>query len=192
MFVRAMFFMTMLWVGTLCPSVAFPQYADWITEKSGRQVDCAYCHINAEGPQGTGPGQIGSIKDDDLPKLRTAESPILNAFGKSIIKHVGYAGVAEGMMDPSSVAQKLKAFDMDGDGISDGVEMEFATLPSDPLSAPPHLLWQKRLEKNMPFVLLIGVCGIAGAIALFMLSKHLSKTDAAKTTESTTPDDAAR
>lgn len=181
-----------MWLASFHSAIAFPQYADWISEKSGKPIDCAYCHVNAEGPQGGGPGQIGSLSDVQLAKLRTPESPILNAFGQSLIKHLGYEGVAQGLTDPAGVAQKMKAFDMDGDGISDGDEMLYGTLPSDSLSAPPQLVWQKRLEKHMPFVLLVGGCGVAGAIALFMLSKKLAKPDVTETDDSAnTSDDAS-
>lgn len=150
--------------GLTAPVAAFPQYAQWISKHSGSQVDCAYCHINASGPLGSGQGQEASLSKEELAKMHTADSPVLNDFGKSLIRREGLDKVMANIATPEVIVADMKAYDLDGDGISDGAEMEHGTLADDPLSAPPSMVWQVRLRRDLPFVLL--VLGGAGAAAL--------------------------
>lgn len=155
------------------PAWCFPPYAKWISKHSKTQVDCSYCHLNSQGPTGSGPGQLGSLTEEQKTKLDTAESPILNSFGQSIIKRLGYQSVIDDVGDPQKLADALKSSDLDGDGISDGVEMEHGTLANDPESAPWELIWKVRLQRNCGFLLTVLISGCLTVIGLIGLSKRL-------------------
>ncbi len=156
--------------GTIGSAGAYPQYAKWISKKAGFEANCAYCHSNSQGPTGSGPGQSGSLSEDARTKLHTAESLILNEFGKSLIARLGHGRVLQGMSNPEEIAEAMKAFDLDDDGISDGVEMTHGTLADDPNSAPPSLIWQVRLRRSAGFVSTVAIASIIGAIGCFGLA----------------------
>lgn len=166
---------TLINILTQTDAVSFPQYAQWISKRSGVQVDCTYCHLSPDGPQGTGPGQLGSIKEDQLKLVHTADSPIVNAFGKSILKHIGYQEFIRDTEDPSKLSSALKAYDLDGDGVSDGDEMEHGTLANDPLSAPPALLSAARLKRHGGFIAEVALSGILAASGFWGLSRQFSE-----------------
>src|SRR4029453_445845 len=86
-------------VVTTCSGLAYPQYAEWISKKARFEANCAYCHANGQGPSGSGSGQTGSLSDADRAKQHTAESPIVNEFGKSLIAHLTYGKIIQGMND---------------------------------------------------------------------------------------------
>ncbi|HEY9869757.1 MAG TPA: thrombospondin type 3 repeat-containing protein [Candidatus Obscuribacterales bacterium] len=154
---------------------AYPQYAEWISKKAGFQANCAYCHINRDGPTGSGAGQTGSLTKQELARLHTPDSPIVNDFGKSLIAHLGYARIVQGITDPDSVARELRSYDLDGDGITDGAEMQHGTLADDPTSAPPSLIWWVRLQRNMGFVATVAIASVVGAIGCFGLARALKR-----------------
>jgi hypothetical protein len=129
--------------------------------------------MNSQGPTGSGVGQLGSLSEEQKTKLDTADSPILNSFGQSIIKRLGYQAVVDNVADPAKLADALKSSDLDGDGIADGVEMEHGTLANDPESAPWDLVWKVRLQRNIGFVLAILVSGLLAFVGLIGLSKKL-------------------
>lgn len=156
-------------------ALAYPQYAEWISKKAGFQANCAYCHVNRDGPTGAGAGQTGSLTKRELARLHTPDSPIVNHFGKSLISHLGYARVAQGVTDPESVAREMQDYDLDGDGIADGIEMQHGTLADNPTSAPPSLVWQVRLRRNMGFVATVAIASLIGAIGCFGLARALKR-----------------
>jgi hypothetical protein len=154
-----------------CPSAqAFPAYAEWISKKSGTQVDCAYCHKSIFGPTGNGPGQTGSLSAAESKLLHTANSPILNDFGKQIMAKYGYDKVLSEMSTPEKLAQEMTRYDLDGDGVNDGAEMEYGTLADDSLSAPPSLIWWINLQRHALFVSVIAISAICAAAGLFTLN----------------------
>jgi hypothetical protein len=155
---------------------SFPQYADWISKRSGHEVNCSYCHLNPHGPIGNDFGQEGTFDEKDLEKtLHTPKSLVLNSFGRSIIKHLGYHDVVVGITNPAGLAEIMKVYDLDGDGISDGVEMEYGTAPNDPLSAPPNLIWKVLLDRNQNLVIPIALCGLFGMLGFFGLARALKR-----------------
>lgn len=155
---------------------AFPPYQQWISKKAGFEANCAYCHLNANGPIGKGAGQEGRLNSKEQSKLHSADSPILNSFGRQLIKRLGYERFVAGVSDPGSVVAAIKSYDLDGDGVSDGVEMEHGTLAFDPLSAPPQLVWMHRLKESLGFVLTVAISGIVGALGLAGLAKAMRES----------------
>ena len=155
---------------------AFPQFQQWISKKAGFEVDCSYCHLNSGGPMGDGSGQEGSLTDDEKSKLHTKDSPVLNEFGRQLIGKLGYDRVVSGVSDPGLVANAMKVYDLDGDGVSDGAEMEHGSLPDDPLSAPPQLAWFHRLSAHLPFILTVTLSGFAAAAGLIGLATLLKES----------------
>jgi hypothetical protein len=157
---------------------AFPPFERWISQKAGFQTDCAYCHVNPAGPSGHGVGQEGRLDERQKQHLHSADSPILNSFGQHLLKTLSYDKVVSSVSDPGSLAVQMKGYDLDGDGVSDGEEMEHGTLAYDPLSAPPALVWMERLKQNWSFVVTLAVSSLAGAAGLFFLA--MERKDAAK------------
>lgn len=137
------FLLNLLIAGAVTPLYAFPDYVDFIGIKSGRETNCALCHINPEGPAGLGIGQMGrldSLQQNKLARARAAmaagfdvESPILNSFGNSIIKTMGRRKFLDLWQDallrkdPLVLEQITKSLDpksdLDGDGIPDVREL---------------------------------------------------------------------
>lgn len=160
--------------GNLClstyPAQAFPQFEQWISKKAGFQTNCAYCHLNAAGPLGNGNGQEGALTDQQRSNLHTKDSPILNEFGQHLIARLSYQKVVSSVEDPQALALVMKAYDLDGDGVPDGEEMLHGTLPQDPLSAPPGLIWSRRLKDNSLFLWCIWSSAIVAAIGFWRLS----------------------
>lgn len=159
-------------------AIAFPQYAEWISKKSKVQVNCAYCHINPLGPRGNEVGQLGSFNEKQIEKMHTVDSPVLNSFGKSLISKVGYMGVVQHVVKPEELAQLMTKYDLDKDGVSDGVEMSYGTLANDDQSAPPGLIWQVRPERNWQFIAMLCLAALCLFVSLFGLanSKALTKS----------------
>lgn len=156
---------------------SFPPFEKWISEKSGFQTDCAYCHVNSAGPTGNGFGQLGRLDERQSASLHTADSAILNSFGQHLLKTLTYEKVLSSVSDPVVLALQMKSYDLDGDGVSDGDEMEHGTLANDPLSAPPELVWKERLRRNQAFVATLAFSAILGAIGLWVLSTKMESTD---------------
>jgi hypothetical protein len=162
---------------TSVPAVAFPAYADWISKKSGTQVDCAYCHLSVYGPSGSGAGQTGSLSESQSALIHTANSPILNKFGQEIIAKYGYNNVLTNMQVPEKLAAAMSKYDLDGDGVNDGTEMEYGTLADDPLSAPASLVWWINLQRNALFVSVVAISAICAAAGLYGLVRGTHNGD---------------
>lgn len=156
---------------------SFPPFEKWISQKAGFQTDCAYCHVNGAGPTGNGFGQLGSLDQHQNASLHTADSAILNSFGQHILKTLSYERVVSCVSNPGALASQMKRYDLDGDGVSDGDEMDHGTLANDPLSAPPELVWMERLRRNQAFVAELAFSAILGAIGLWVLSTKMESTD---------------
>ncbi len=93
----------------LRPAGAYPEYQKFSQQRSGRSVDCAMCHLDADGPYGTKPGQVGGLSASELEVLTKArnanaaktrvQSPILNAFGNEILDELGGQRIRELVKD---------------------------------------------------------------------------------------------
>jgi hypothetical protein len=112
---------------------AYPEFQKYVQQNSGRNVNCAMCHAHPDGPEGLKPGQIGSLKPQELDLLNRAraafepgqevQSPILNAFGNDIVKRLGKSQFLLLRQDPQKLAEALGAeSDLDGDSICDADE----------------------------------------------------------------------
>ena len=97
---------TLLFLIFLFPGIAMahPEYLQYFKKESGRPINCAMCHINPEGPEGVGPGQIGSLDAAGKKMLARARkarpgdnitNPILNPFGNEILNAIGHDKLVE-------------------------------------------------------------------------------------------------
>ncbi len=165
---------------------AYPEFRAFIVQHSGRPVDCAMCHVSHDGPQGTGPGQIGSLTPAGLEALgraRTAfapgskaENPILNAFGNHIIQSIGLTKFRELRLMPAELAKVLPPdSDLDGDGISDVQEYLDGTSPVDKDSGLPWLLFKNNFKRNLSEIFLTLAATAAGLYGLSHLLRGFAK-----------------
>ncbi|MGA7617464.1 MAG: hypothetical protein WBX15_20050 [Thermoanaerobaculia bacterium] len=156
---------------------AYPEFQTWISKHSGHSVDCAMCHVNPEGPEGLGEGQIRGLDRQELERLNDAraafqpgiriDSPILNEFGNRIIERLGRKEFLEiRVTDPGRLVAKYGfESDLDGDGIPDAQEYLDGTLPIDPRSGDPWLLFAHNLGRrwlDLLMVILATLCGLFG------------------------------
>ena len=166
---------------------AYPEFQKFIQASSGRAVNCAMCHVNPDGPEGTGPGQVGSLGPEELQRLNRArgafepgqqvDNPVLNPFGNKIIGTVGKRQFLELKSHPADLAGALgDASDLDGDGISDAREYLDGTLPLDRMNGSPLRLFANNLRRNAFHVVMIVV---ATALAVYGLASLLRGTHAA-------------
>lgn len=188
-FEAALFLSSLVLLAAPQPVAAYPQYQQYAQKHSGRNVDCAMCHRNHDGPQGVRPGQIGSLTS--LQKARyqqeqTAlepgthvDSPILNDFGNRIIEALGRIKVIELSSHPEQLAPALgSASDLDGDGIPDAREYLDGTNPLDAQSGPPWRLFLINLSRQrftIFMTFLVTIFGIYGLNNLFNGFSHLAE-----------------
>lgn len=162
------------------PALAHPEFQAFSKQHSGRGVNCAMCHANADGPDGLKPGQIGRLTPKELERLNKAraafqpgadvDSPILNAFGNHIVNTLGKERLLTFRKNPAGLAAALgNTSDLDSDGISDAQEYLDGTHPLDAHSGAPGKLLLHNLRLNAMHVVLLGV---AIAFALFGI-RHL-------------------
>ncbi|MBI3590053.1 MAG: hypothetical protein HY094_01585 [Candidatus Melainabacteria bacterium] len=168
---------------TLQPSqvFAFNEFQAFIELKSKKQLNCAYCHTNANGPNGNDSGQLGSLSEDE--KQLTAynqflnsnkelvDSPILNEFGNYLVKKLGYEKITNAQSDLELLVNELKDSDLDHDGISDAEELLDGTLPNDSLDGNPLKLFINNFKKQW-----IEICFQVVAILLLIISLFKLKT----------------
>ena len=165
---------------------AYPEFRAYIARHSGRPVDCAMCHVNHDGPQGTGPGQIGGLNPAELEQLgraRTAfapgskvENPILNAFGNHIVQSIGLTKFRELRLAPAELAKLLpQDSDLDGDGIPDVQEYLDGTNPLDPDDGRPWLLFKNNFRRNLSQIFLTLAATAAGLYGLSHLLRGFAK-----------------
>jgi hypothetical protein len=152
---------------------AYPEFQQFIVKQSGRPVNCAFCHANADGPEGTAPGQIGHLtatEQADLVRARAAfepgqkvNSPILNAFGNHLINTLGKRKFLELRLAPVRLAESLpKDSDLDGDGIPDAQEYLAGTHPLLKSDGNPWLLFRANFARNSVQILLTFVATVLG------------------------------
>lgn len=153
-----LFFATVLYLQPQMVS-AYPEFQTFIEKRSGRTVNCAMCHANADGPMGDGEGQLGSLKDAQLQKVNEARgamepgvdvnSPIMNEFGNHIIKTIGMKKILEAKTNPQLLADALgNKTDHDGDGISDSQEYLEGTDSRNKFHGSPGALFLNNLVRQ--------------------------------------------
>ena len=169
--------------------LANPEFHRFIVKKSARSIDCAFCHVNRDGPEGTGPGQVGHLTPQELEKLGRAraalepgqkpDSPILNDFGNHIINSIGKRRFLEMRLAPEQVAQALpKGSDLDHDGIPDAQEYLDGTHPLMKSDGRPWLLFKHNFRTNFTQILLtvgatlIGLFGLRHLLDGFDRAAH--------------------
>jgi hypothetical protein len=156
---------------------ANPEFHRFIVKNSGRSIDCAFCHVNRDGPEGTGPGQIGHLTPAELEKLgraraalapnMKAESPILNAFGNHIINSIGKQKFIEIRLAPEQLSRALpKDCDLDHDGIPDAQEYLDGTHPLMKSDGRPWLLFKNNFRANLTQILLAFGATVIGLFGL--------------------------
>jgi hypothetical protein len=159
------------------PAWSYPEFREYIVRHSGRSVNCAMCHVNADGPQGTGPGQLGKLTAPEQERLARArlalqpgqpvDSPILNAFGNHIVHSLGKTKVVELRLAPDQLAELLpKESDLDGDGIPDVQEYLDGTHPLNRHDGNPWLLFKTNLVRYWSEIVLTVVATLAGLYGL--------------------------
>jgi hypothetical protein len=174
----------LFWVSSI--SFAYPDFQQFIKKHSGRAVDCAYCHANPNGPEGNGPGQIGSLAPEEFDRLnyargafdpgRNVNSPILNAFGNRIIRDVGKKRFLEIKAHPGDLAEALgPVVDLDGDGIPDSREYLDGTHPLKNTDGNPWRLFLANFQKNRTPIILLILATLFGLYGLNNLLKGFAR-----------------
>lgn len=181
---------------TAMPIRAFSEYVDFIRLESGRETNCALCHINPEGPAGSGAGQLGrldSLQHNALARARAAmapgfdvESPILNRFGNAIIKSVGRQQFLDLRRDAQLqknplVLKRITTLmdtnsDLDGDGISDIRELLDGTQVMHANHGNPGRLFLANVKRHALF---LAVVAAALGLIIFGLGRLLRGLGAA-------------
>lgn len=173
---------------------AYPEFHTFIVKHSRRSIDCAYCHVNRDGPEGPGPGQVGHLKPEELEQLgraraalapnMKADSPILNTFGKHIINSIGKQKFVEMRLAPAQLATALpKDSDLDHDGIPDAQEYLDGTHPLMKSDGRPWLLFKCNFRANLVQILLaagatvIGLFGLKHLLNGFAIAAHTEEDE---------------
>lgn len=173
---------------------AYPEFQVYVAKSTGRSVNCAMCHSNSDGPEGTAPGQIGRLNPAELERLGRArsafqpgqevDSPILNAFGNHIITSIGKEKFVELKAAPAHLAELLPPdSDIDHDGISDAREYLEGTHPVNRNDGNPLLLFQHNFRTNFTAIVLTlaatiaGVWGIGHLLQGFATASRLKDND---------------
>ena len=167
---------------------AYPEFQRFVQARSGRAVNCAMCHVNPDGPNGAGFGQLGSLTPDQFDRLNRARaafepgqevsSPILNAFGNHIIATIGKTRFLQIRSHPEELAAALgNESDLDGDGIPDAREYLEGTHPLKRVNGNPWLLFVNNLARYRFHVIMIVV---ATALTIYGLASLLRASDAAR------------
>lgn len=165
---------------------AYPEFHQAIVKRTGRIINCAMCHAHSDGPEGTAPGQIGSLSAAEFIRLGQARgamepglaihNPILNEFGNHIIKSVGMKRFLEVRMAPEQLAELLPAdSDLDHDGITDVQEYRDGTHPLLSSDGRPWLLFKYNLMKNSGLILFALVASMMGLYGLYHLLVGFSR-----------------
>lgn len=155
----------------------YPEFREFVVRNSGKPVNCALCHQHSDGPEGSAPGQIGSLAPGQLLRLQQARSafdpgrevdnPILNAFGNRIIQRIGKRKFIELRLRPAELAGLLDpAGDLDRDGIPDVREFLEGTLPVNPNDGNPWLLFLHNARQNFATLCLTLLATAAGMYGL--------------------------
>ena len=175
-------------------SYAYPEFQTFIAKSSGRTVNCAMCHSNSDGPEGTAPGQIGHLDAAELERLgraraalqpgQSVDSPILNAFGNHIVKSIGKEKFVELKVSPGTLADVLPPdSDLDHDGIPDAREYLDGTLPVNHNDGNPLLLFHHNFRANFLAIVLTLAATVSGIWGLSHLLHGLATASRIKETE---------
>ncbi len=168
---------------------AHPEFQIFIEENSGRNVNCAMCHVHSDGPEGAGRGQVGALTEEEMNLLllargafepgREVNSPILNDFGNYMVKKLGKQAILEFRNDPVQIAIKLTDHsDLDEDGIPDAQEYLSGTHPLMKTHGSPILLFWNNVffhRFHLVMMLLATAFGIWGLSNLLNGVDHLQK-----------------
>ncbi len=165
----------------------YPEYQAFVEKNSKRSINCAMCHVNENGPVGNGPGQLGSLNEEEMKQLNKAraalepgsdaESPILNDFGNKIINAIGKKKFLEYKSAPEKLAPALgNENDMDEDGISDAQEYLDGTDPLNKFHGDPQKLFWINLIRYKSHVILTVIAVISINFGLLNLVKGFSST----------------
>lgn len=168
-------------------AAAYPEFQQFVQQRSGRAVNCAMCHTSSDGPDGAAFGQIGSLTPAEIGRLNQAraafepgqdvDSPILNGFGNHIVRTVGKTRLLDLRNRPEDLAAALgSASDLDGDGIADAREYLEGTHPLKKTDGSPWLLFVNNLARYRFHVVMIV---IATALTIYGLASLLRATHAA-------------
>jgi len=158
-------------------AAAHSEFQAFVRKNSGRPVDCAMCHMHSNGPEGTGPGQIGSLGSEELARLNRArgafdpganvKNPVLNEFGNLLLQRLGKKRILELRSAPAEIAKEIGfESDLDGDGVPDAQEFLEGTHPLIASDGDPWVLFLHNLRRRGFHVVMI--C-IATAVTLFGL-----------------------
>lgn len=169
-------------------AAAYPEFQTYVARSTARPVNCAMCHTNADGPEGTAAGQIGRLSAADLQRLGQAraaltagqpvDNPILNAFGNHIIHSIGKTKFVELKNSPATLADLLpQDSDLDHDGIPDAREYLDGTHPVNRIDGDPAKLFVYNFRTNLTTILLTLAATVSGIWGL----KHLLRGFAAAT-----------
>jgi hypothetical protein len=158
-------------------AAAHSEFQAFVRKNSGRPVDCAMCHVHSNGPEGTGPGQIGSLTPEEMTRLNRAraafdpganvDSPILNEFGDLLLQRIGKKRILELRSAPAELAHELGfESDLDQDGVPDAREYLDGTHPLIASDGDPWTLFLHNLRRHGFHLVMI--C-IATAVTLYGL-----------------------
>ncbi len=186
---QIMFAVTPLYVLSLSAADAYPQFQQFVEKHSHKTVNCAMCHVNENGPLGSGHGQIAALSADELKRLNFArlaltpgqdvDSPILNRFGNQIIKTVGKQKFVETIAEPAKLAEMLgDKSDLDDDGIPDSREFLDGTDPLNKLHGDPVKLFWINLSLYKMHIILAIVAVLSIDYGLAHLIKGISLNQA--------------
>lgn len=169
---------TLLFLIFLFPGIAMahPEYLQYFKKESGRPINCAMCHINPEGPEGVGPGQIGSLDAAGKKMLARARkarpgdnitNPILNPFGNEILNAIGHDKLVELEKDPGEISGLLpKRSDLDHNGIPDYQKLLDGTDPLNPNDGLPWKLFIINFKRNWFQIMMTVLATISGVFGL--------------------------
>lgn len=164
---------------------AFREFQKFIEDNSNKQINCIYCHIHPNGPEGHEKGQLGSLSNKAKSltiynqylegQSNYARSPILNKFGNHLASKLSYDLLIDAQDDPKLLIEPLKQSDLDKDGISDADELLDGTLPYDRLDGAPHKLFAKNIKIYWSDILCETVLIILIIIALLKVKSFIKK-----------------
>ena len=165
---------------------AYPEFQAQIAKGAGRPVNCALCHANPDGPDGTSYGQIGRLNPEEMERLNRArkaiepgvevKSPILNEFGNELVRSLGMRRLLELKLNPAALPDAIDPkSDMDRDGIPDAEELRDATHPLKKEDGRPWRLFTHNVRKNLWTIFLAAVATAAGLYGLAQLLQGFAR-----------------
>lgn len=168
-------------------AAAYPEFQRDLVQRTGRPVNCAFCHTHADGPEGTGFGQLGRLTPAEFEALGRAraafepgagvQNPILNAFGNHIVNSIGKRAVTELKLAPDQLATGLPPDgDLDHDGIPDAREYREGTHPLLHGDGNPWILFRHRFERNLGQIALTLAATVLGLYGLRHLLVSVAAT----------------